>query len=362
VDIVIGPLGVDIPGSVVGGTFPTQHQVTFSPAGGRTLKGEWDRKVNCSTRTMDFRFHYNPVLISDYAVTDTGTFVEDRPVIVFPTSVAEPQSKFFINRPDAGPDIAVAIDGPTTPDPVHIVSVFVGPHPPSMAVLHTSAGLRAYKLSAVPQLPDQSLIDSFINIFCDSFHVPIMVVGDQDLRWVEPPPNYGWDHPPLRQWQIVLTNLAADAEITLHAAQDRQRVLASRRDFINAGHAASTTLVTDANTDLVMRAKGASDMARFALMTRWLQPVRRTRLHGDASEIAKVDGDVLLKIDGRWQRFDGATGRQRRISKDLAHPPGQSTKAGYSIKLSRGRVALLNEGHLVIAIPVSFTSRSDVRR
>src|SRR5213593_2627695 len=125
------------------------------------------------------------------------------------------------------------------------------------------------------------------------------VIDIQNLRWPEPPPDYGFGFAPLRQWQIVLTDLPGEAHIDLYAAHDEHQMLASRRDFAVAGTRAAVELVTDRATDLVMRASGVSERSQFALLTRWLLPLVRARVEGDVTGIAKADGDIILKADGR---------------------------------------------------------------
>ena len=361
--MIIGPEGLDVTGlSVVG---DPKHATKFNPDGG-TLSGSWTRKVNCSTRSMDSHFAYNPVVISDnLTVGGDGVVRSYRPVIVFLTSVAEPASKYRINMPDADADVAVVIDGPAMPDPVSNISVLIQPigppHPSGFAVLHTSAGLRAYALGVVGRLPDAGLEESFIDQFCDTFHIPLRLIDIHELRWIEPPPDYNWGLAPLRQWQLAFTDLPAEAKVALHAARGRQQLVASRRDFSSAGTSASMELVTDGTTDLVMRTSGASDRSKFALTTRWLQPLVRTPIKGHATAIQKAGRDLLLNVDGRWQRFDSSTGQPRRI--ELAHEPNsrKDIRPGQTIKLRRGRVALLHDEELVIAIPANSVVRSAER-
>lgn len=157
---------------------------------------------------------------------------------------------------------------------------------------------------------------SFINEYCDTFHVQKPVVAVQELRWVEPPPDYDWGFAPLRQWQIVVSDLPTENHIDLHVAHDEHRVLASRRDFVGTGTRAAIVRVTDRASDLVMRASGASDGSQFALTTRWLLPLVRSRVEGDVMGIATGDGDILLNIGAAGA---GSTARMvghvRRVSR-----------------------------------------------
>jgi hypothetical protein len=339
-----GPEGFDLSGMIV--PLPPTHVTQFKPDNG-PLKGTWTRKVNCSHRSVDTHFAFKPVVVSDN-LQFGDTVLSYLPVMVYLTSLAEPVGKCAVKMPDAVPDVQVVVD-----------CTALQPGNKGFAVIHTSAGLRAYVLGPVSGRPRIGREMSFINEYCDTFHVQKPVVAVRELRWVEPPPDYEWGFAPLRQWQIVVTDLPTEAHIDLHAAHDEHRVLASRRDFAGTGTRAAIVLVTDRASDLVMRTSGASDGSQFALTTRWLLPLVRSRVEGDVTGIATRDGDILLNIGGRWSRFDSSNGRPRSARFETEPDARVTNQPGQTVSLKHGRIALVDAGELVIAIPSNSVVRAE---
>jgi len=334
--------GLDVSGMIV--PLPPTHVTQFKPDSG-SLKGTWTRKVNCSHRSVDTHFAFKPVVVSDN-LQFGDTVLSYLPVTVYLTSIAEPVGKCAVKMPDAVPDVQVVVD-----------CTGLQPGNKGFTVIHTSAGLRAYVLGPVSGRPSMGREESFINEYCDTFHVQKPVVAIQEIRWVEPPPDYDLGFAPLRQWQIVVSDLPSEARIDLHAAHDERRLLAARRDFTGTATRAAAVLVTDQETDLVMRASGASDRSQFTLTTRWLLPLIRARVEGEITDIAKSDRDILLKVDGRWSRFDSSTGRPRSSRLEIEPDARLANRPGQTINLKQGRVALVDAGELVIAIPSNSVVR-----
>jgi hypothetical protein len=289
---------------------------------------------------MDALFSFQPVIISDDLVA-LGATISRVPVTVFLTSVAEPASKAGFRMPDAMPDVAVEITGRA-----------MRQGDTGFTVIHTSAGLRAYRLGPVqgiPELPTgtRGLIDRY----CDSFHVLRRAVDIQELLWVEPPPDYGWSFDPLRQWQIVLDRVPLTMAVAVHDLADETIILAGRADFDGNGERAAVELVTDAKTDLLLRVAHAGAKSRYAVSARWLLPLHRHRMADEVTGIAKHRRRLFAEIGGCWVRVDQASGEMLNAD--------DATIFAQSIDLNRGSVAVIHEGELVIARAASLLNRID---
>ena len=300
-----GPGGLDIVGAIL--PPPVGHKVSFNPDSG-DLSGDWMRKINCSLRSMDEKFLFQAVLITDRR-TDLSK-VAVRPYL---SSVAEPEGRCWVKSADAAMDLSVTIDGSG------LVTGDIG-----FAVIHCSAGLRAYKLGPVAphQTPPRG-IESLINKFCDTFHVPSLVIDIQELRWIQPAPGYSWGYEALKQWQIVLDHLSPAATIDIRSTAGDQ-VIASQDNFARSEGRAAIELITSGDTDLVMRTSGVGDGARCSVTTRWLLPVERFAAPHDARALHAGGRQAFPALRGSLGRVRHGPGhhpRRRRPGPDRAPRP-----------------------------------------
>lgn len=338
-----GLTGFDLRGKI----FPmvADHKTSFAPDRG-PLAGEWTSAINCSHRTRDYSFSYQPVIVSD-ALVFAGRTVREVPVVVYLTSVAEPAGKCWIDMWNSHPRLAVNIKAP---------GMRIGDK--GFVVLHTSAGLRAFDLGAVPVTPAslpgmQGLIDRF----CNTFHVPSLVIDVQELKWVEPPPDYGWGYAPLRQWQVVLQELPANTAIEVRANSEEGPILANQTDFFFSENAAVLELVTDAETNLFLRIPNAGTMAKIRHTTRWLVPQHRQAFDVPLQAFTKAGSMLLLRTANGDRTFN-------LNNWTINNAPRESTgntrtfRQGQSLTFQKNRIAIIHGGELVIAVPVNTLKRN----
>jgi hypothetical protein len=336
----IGPAGIDILGTAL--LVAPEHATSFNPDRG-PLVGSWNSEINCSNRSMDHSFAFQDVMVADMLKPGGG----EKPVTVYLTSVAEPAGKCWIEMSDARPKLPVRIKAP---------GMRVGDK--GLVILHTSAGLRAYALAPLQAIP-AALPGSqrFVNLFCDTHRIRRMAIEVQELRWVEPPPDHGWGHDPLRQWQLVIDGVAEGATIEVRATSGDSPLLATAADFtISAGRAA-IEIVTDASTDLVLQAANAGSGASVSLTTRWLLPQHRETFDAPVQALSKTMSKLELRTGAGTRGFD----LDRWIPEAaVPAPTGRSLaieREGQTLPLRANRVLLIHQGDLVIATPLNTLTR-----
>lgn len=341
----LGPTGLDVRGLIT--AVSPDHALSFDPDRG-PLMGSWTSAINCSNRSMDHAFAFQDVLVKD-TLELLGRPVRGVPVTVYLTSIAEPVGKCWIQMPDARPNLPVRVKGP---------GMRVGDT--GFVVLHTSAGLRAYALAPPVAIPSslpgtQRVIDTF----CDTWRVPLNVIEIQDLKWVEPPPDYHWGHDPLRQWQIVVQGLAEDFAIEVRTSAGDSQPLATQADFTVSAGRAAIELVTDAKTDLVLHVPNAGSETNLILTTRWLLPQHREAFEAPVLAFSKTASQLTLRTDAGERTFDldrwgsatgtrAVSGRTRVVNRE-----------GQGLSLPANRVALIHQGELVIAATLNTLTRED---
>lgn len=335
--VSVGAQGIDFIGQIM--PLPGTHLTSFTPNHG-PLKGTWRSEVNCSRRSIDHSFAFRPIIVSD--TLQTGSAVTGVPVTVFPTSLAEPAGKVAVDLPNSAVDTVVDIDGGG-----------LSPGDTGFAVVHTSAGLCAYHLGPVPSI--RRIDDDhrrFIDRYCDTFHVLRPVIEVQEIRWVEPPPDYDAEGPPLRQWQLVFQGLPSTADLELIAVAPERRIVATARNLKHFGDRAAIEVTTDARSDLVLHIARPPADASFAVATRWLIPIQRVPAPR-ATALAKTGDRLMVRLADEWTSFDP-------VRVELNHDVGAAApdergvrEAGASLTLSRRRVAVVHDGSVFIAAPLN---------
>ncbi|AWS40489.1 hypothetical protein DKM19_03200 [Streptosporangium sp. 'caverna'] len=342
----------------------------FLPDAG-PLSGTWKQEINCSLRSMDRTFTVQEILVQDDREA-FGAVVLSNPVNVFLTSTAEPKGRCEIYLPPrAQPNQSVSIvcDGMNAGE-----SGFV--------VLHSSAGLRTYVVGPLPEVPTSPIVgmQKLIDTFCDSFQELRPVLDIHEIKWVEPPPGYDYGHSPLRQWQIVLEDVPALAEIRVLALRDGiQQPLELGDEIVRNGDRAWITIVTDDRTDISVQVPGAGERPHLKSMQRWLLPLKAIDLHERPASLQRVGemiqvvaGDRLVGIRVRdWTHLelDGPlVGRSLGEGpvpggEASATPPEKTNGSGpglnsvHALTLPNRRVAVAHGSQVVIAVPYEGVRR-----
>jgi hypothetical protein len=336
-------------GLIAGGLtipIPPAHAPLFNPDGG-PLDGSWDPKINCALRTYDHQYELPKILIAD-DLKIADEVIRSLPVRIFSTSMADPPAHF-------------SIDYPLRTQPHQVVGIRatgVQKGQTGFAVIHCSAGLRAYRLSPpadVPKVPDGQQI---INEFCDTLHALTMDIEFLDLRWVEPPPGYSSGDAALRQWQVILADLPTDAKIRVTDAAGRE-LAGSGAVLRRHGSQAAIDVVTDENTQLRLEVRGGQG-ARLNSMQRWLLPVKTFALGAPIQGLRRTGSRVLARAKGGTYSINLDTLRLREETEtNAAHH--DRTAAESSLTLSRDRVAVVHGHLLVIAQPLAKKTLTQMR-
>ena len=293
------------------------------------------------------------MIVSD-ALEVLGVTVRNNiPVTIYLTSMAEPEGKCWIEMSNSQPNLPVRIKAP---------GLFEGET--GFAILHTSAGLRAYTLGPLSSLPlEAPFMQGLIDDLCDTFHVPLSPfdgIEIQELKWLEPPPGYTWGHEPLRQWQIVMQGLPEDGEIEVHANAGEGPLLATRSDFVLSESRAMLEIVTDAETDLVLRALNANQDTTVTFTTRWLLPQHREVFDAPVQAFSKTASILTLHTEAGERNFDLGQWQSGTTPRSLEGRTRIIDRQGQSLSLKSNRVVLIHEGDLVIATPLNTLTREDV--
>jgi hypothetical protein len=271
----VGPHGLDA--FAVGLILIPTNKRRFNPESGEIRDGTWEQRINCSLRTLDQKFTYRDITVSDDRVF-AGAVLESLLVSLWETSIAEPMGWGAIQELGLNTFRVRA-------SPAHRGAGWL--------LLHTTAGLRVFTLTPVPPPPDiLRNIHPVIEKFCDAQHQLERVVHVQELKWVTPPPEYHLEFEPLRQWQIVLGALTPETTVAV-SASGGDRVLLERADFAGDNRRAVAQLVTDARTELVLTT-GGDDAPTAAVVYRWLMPVKRIKLPGGVRSFTVADDVIEL--------------------------------------------------------------------
>lgn len=340
-----GPTGLNVSGNIL--PISPSHDSLFFPDAG-ALAGTWKGKINCSNRGMTHTFFSQDIVIVDQLKLLEP--VGEVPVVIFSTSIAEPKGKCWIElAPSSGSNLHVHIEAPFS----DMRSGDTG-----FVVLHTSAGLRAYTFGPLPAIPSatpgaQHLIDKF----CDSLRLPLSKIEIHELKWVEPPPNYSFGQNLLRHWQIVVQDWRENTEIEVRANTFDGPLLATRSDFEQGATDAAIEIITDAQTDLVLRAPRIDTKTNFSFITRWLLPQHRKAFGAPVLALSKDSfGFTVHTVTGK-QIFDLKQWQGVQISRTKASQRRKIDRQGQCLPLTPNQVAFIQDGELVIATPMNTLIR-----
>ena len=334
-------------------------QPHFDPDGG-VIDGTWVGGFDCKNNNWSQSFELPYVTTIDAALVATTAFAR-LPVKIFATSTALPANLWSLEVVTGGFDESVKIvchasaaDHPAV-SPLLAPPPALHPTPSGFAFIHTSAGLKRFDLGPIPASktpPDEvQLIPMRVN--CRNFGrewLDPRVVA----KWLVDPPEIGFGHIALRQWQLTLSDVPQGATILVHAMRDGQVTPLASVTASRTGQLA-IEVVTDGDTDLAIDHTLRHAPAGARLSQRWLLPTSVTKFDGTATGVVRIGDEVHVVGADRLLSVSTLTGQVERPGRLAAAAP-------FSLTLPDGKVAAIHDNSLVIAIPHGGAAARSLKR
>ncbi|MBE7171549.1 MAG: hypothetical protein INR73_13220 [Williamsia sp.] len=332
----VGAYGMLISGSII--PLGADHRVSFSPESG-VLTSQLKNKFDCGHKSWFREAIIPPILIEDKALP-AGQNTIPVQVKVFPSSSAVPSNLWTIDMP--APDIAqyVTIKG----------SKSIKPGDTGRVYLHTSAGLRRFDITAVPQIaaptPQQQIAAALACLKNTKVFNP-----KEKISWLPDPPQKHPSFNALRQWLFVFPELPASGNATVHLASDKGPV---ENPIVDTGKMAghvSFEVITNDSTDISIQhtyQKGVEGR----IVQRWITPTLELDLGEPGQALSRNGNLITVHLADSILTYDMVTGAVTRQSKQAGRSAHQSPEhPPFSLTLPDGKIAALFKTKLLIGVP-----------